>query len=109
MTKEIVIKFVVEGIEIGSGTVFVENSATQTSSVEDSFYDTLRKHNKSWIIEAEEEEKSAIIDHLTSQQEDNLKEAHAKDYHGTDDDMPDAYEDWLTSLESVDLKSILGL
>lgn len=27
--------------------------------------------------------------------EDFLKDWHAKYYHGTDDDMPDAYEAWL--------------
>jgi hypothetical protein len=30
--------------------------------------------------------------------EEFLKEQHAKDYHGTDDDMPDAYEAWLEQL-----------
>jgi hypothetical protein len=29
---------------------------------------------------------------------DFLKEAHAKDYTGTDDDMPDAFESWLMNL-----------
>lgn len=24
-----------------------------------------------------------------------LQEIHAKDYHGTDDDMPDAFEKWI--------------
>lgn len=27
--------------------------------------------------------------------EEFLREKHAKDYHGTDDDMPDAFEKWL--------------
>ena len=31
--------------------------------------------------------------------EDYLKEIHAKDYHGTDDDMPDSYDAWLTELD----------
>ena len=30
-----------------------------------------------------------------------LREKHAKDYHGTDDDMVDAHEDWLCN-KSVD-------
>ncbi len=31
--------------------------------------------------------------------EDFLKECHAEDYIGTDDEMPEAYENWLTQLE----------
>ena len=31
--------------------------------------------------------------------EDFLKEQHAKNYIGTDDDMPDAFDDWLTELD----------
>lgn len=31
--------------------------------------------------------------------EDFLKEKHAADYHGTDDDMPDAFEAWLERLQ----------
>lgn len=33
--------------------------------------------------------------------EDYLREIHAKNYNGTDDDMPDAYEHWLGN-EEVD-------
>lgn len=29
---------------------------------------------------------------------DTLKDAHAKSYHGTDDDMPDAFDAWLVEL-----------
>lgn len=31
--------------------------------------------------------------------EDFLKVKHAEDYHGTDDDMPDAFDNWLTELQ----------
>jgi len=31
--------------------------------------------------------------------EDYLKEIHAQDYHGTDDDMPDAFEEWASELD----------
>ena len=31
--------------------------------------------------------------------EDFLKEQHAEGYIGTDDDMPDAFEDWVSNLE----------
>lgn len=35
--------------------------------------------------------------------EDYLKSVHAEDYHGTDDDMPDAYEAWLDQLGIYEL------
>lgn len=35
--------------------------------------------------------------------EDFLKEKHAEDYHGTDDDMPDAFEAWVTDMQVDDL------
>ena len=31
--------------------------------------------------------------------EDYLREIHAKDYHGTDDNMPDSFESWVSNLE----------
>lgn len=31
--------------------------------------------------------------------EEYLKLVHAEDYHGTDDDMPDAFDDWLGELD----------
>lgn len=35
--------------------------------------------------------------------EDYLKEVHAKQYHGLDDDMPDDYENWLSELGLEDV------
>lgn len=35
--------------------------------------------------------------------ENYLKEIHAEDYHGTDDDMTDAFESWLVELQVDDL------
>ncbi len=35
--------------------------------------------------------------------EDFLKEEHAEDYHGTDDDMPDAFEAWVERLTMDEL------
>ena len=32
-----------------------------------------------------------------------LQDIHAQDYHGTDDDMPDDFERWLTELQVDDL------
>lgn len=34
--------------------------------------------------------------------EDYLREVHAQDYRGTDDDMPDAYEAWVCDLSADD-------
>jgi hypothetical protein len=35
--------------------------------------------------------------------EEFLQDIHARDYHGTDDDMPEAYEAWLTDLQVDDI------
>ncbi|UPJ35833.1 hypothetical protein IVB45_02135 [Bradyrhizobium sp. 4] len=56
---------------------------------------------------ADEQEKSALFENLTVTQEEQLKEAHAKNYHGTDDDMSDAYEAWLENLTLDELKDRL--
>lgn len=50
----------------------------------------------------------AVVDNLTSEQEDKLKAVHAEDYHGTDDDMPDAFEHWLGNLSAEEIKSIIA-
>ena len=34
--------------------------------------------------------------------EDFLKDVHAEDYHGTDDDMPDNFDTWLSNLQVED-------
>lgn len=51
----------------------------------------------------------AIIDNLTAEQEDTLKNIHAEQYHGTDDEMPDDYENWLMELSVMDLEAYLEL
>lgn len=56
-----------------------------------------------------EERKEQIIDNLTDEQEDVLKNIHAEEYHGTDDDMPDDYERWLTNINLMDLEAYLEL
>lgn len=35
--------------------------------------------------------------------EDFLKEKHAEDYHGIDDDMPDDFDNWLAGLQVDDI------
>lgn len=107
MTKEYEMRFVVDGRDIGGGTITVMEGRVLTEGLEENFYAALRKNEKGFIEEAEEEEKSHIIDNLLPLQEDKLKEAHGEDYIGTDDDMPDAYESWLMDLSLEDLKKIL--
>jgi len=49
--------------------------------------------------------------------EEYLQEIHAQDYHGTDDDMPDSFDEWLTDLQVDDViayanrwgRTLLGL
>jgi len=108
MTKEYLITFNIEGIGGGSSYITVEDGKLSTISAEDEFYSILRKVEKAMIKDAEDEERSSIIDTLTKEQEEKLKEAHMKQYIGTDDDAPDDYEDWLTNdLSLDDLKLIL--
>ena len=35
--------------------------------------------------------------------EEYLKETHAKQYHGTDDDMPDCFEEWLSNHDTQEI------
>lgn len=51
--------------------------------------------------------KANIIDNLTSDQEDTLKNIHAENYTGTDDDMSENYERWLMDLTLMDLEAYL--
>ena len=36
--------------------------------------------------------------------EQYLQEIHAKDYHGLDDDMPDAYNAWVSELDAKEIQ-----
>lgn len=91
----------------GTSNIFVIDGKLDYSSAEEHFYEIIRKWESDCLKkEAEEEEKEFIIDHLTDAQETVLKDAHAKEYHGTDDDMPDAYEDWLMDLDLDSLKTL---
>ncbi len=101
------IEFNMDGITIGSAFVTVSNGKLNTSNLEDEFYSMLRKNTKSIIAEVEADQKIEIVDRLTSAQEEILKAKHAEDYHGTDDDMPDAYESWLEDLSVAELAQIL--
>ena len=107
MEKDFEIEFLINGVKCGNSYLTVMDGKLLTEGAEEEFYAVLRKNEKSLLQEAAGEERSNIIDHLTSEQEDKLKEAHAKEYHGTDDDMPDAFESWLEDLWLDELKTIL--
>lgn len=101
-------EFVINGVTCGSGFLTVRDGKLSTEDAEEEFFKTLRKNEKSLIEEAQEEERSNIVDGLTPEQESKLKEEHAKDYHGTDDDMTDAFEGWFEELSVEEIKTILA-
>lgn len=105
--KDFEIKFIIDDEEVGSSVLTVLNGELHTSSAEDEFYSVIRKNSKSLIEKAEELEREKIIDNLTKEKEEILKDEHSKNYIGTDDDMPDAYEDWLMGLSLKELKDYL--
>lgn len=63
----------------------------QTNIVSDALYAGIKLQKK-----IQEEKKRQTF-------EDFLREQHAEDYHGTDDDMPDAYDAWVSSLDGGDV------
>jgi len=50
-----------------------------------------------------------IINNLTTEQEEVLKDIHGENYMGTDDDMPEAYDNWLVEQTLMDLDKYLEL
>ncbi len=107
--KELEIEISVDGRPLqGTSTIFVKDGKVDYSLAEEHFYEIVRKWEKQWLKEAEEEELESIIDNLTSEQEEKLKNVHAEDYHGTDDDMPDDYENWLMDLDLDTIKKIIN-
>jgi hypothetical protein len=97
-------------IFIGDDTELVECAEHNPAYRDAPSVDELLTHlGKVTGFDAADAERSAIIDNLTSEQEDKLNEAHAEHYRGTDDDMPDAFVGWLEDLSLDELKSILSL
>lgn len=76
-------------------------------SYNDEHYDS-RRDEEITDEECEENLKEILMDNLTELQEDKLKQEHAQHYTGTDDEMPDAYENWLYKLSSEEIKSIIN-
>lgn len=108
MTKNFPITITIEDVGYTTSYLQVTDGIVSTELAEEDFYKLLRKTEKALIKDVEEEERSQIIATLTPAQEEKLKEVHMKDYRGTDDDAPDAYDEWLMSDVSLEeLKSIL--
>lgn len=105
--KDVTMEFLIDGVSAGSGVLMVRNGVLNSEDAEEEFNKTIRKQSLHLVQEAAEEEQSNIVDALKPEDEEKLKAVHAKDYHGTDDDMSDAYEDWLTDLSLEELKEIL--
>ncbi len=55
--KEIEIEFLADGVKVGSGFVVVSEGYFDISNAEDNFYSMIRKNEKSWTEEAQEEAK----------------------------------------------------
>lgn len=106
--KRLEVEIKIDGTPLqGTSTIVIKDGIVDYSLAEEHLYEIIRKWEKDWIKEWQEEYKESIIDNLTAEQEDKLRDAHAKDYHGTDDDMPDDYEGWLMEQDYQDLKEIL--
>lgn len=106
--KEIEVEIRIDGVQCqGTSTIFVKDGVVDYSNAEEHFYEIIRKWENDWIKEAQEEEKEFIISNLTSEQEEILKYKHAINYHGTDDDTPDDYDNWLIDLSLDELKEFL--
>jgi len=69
--------------------------------------ETCNNCNGTGLEEDNELVKSRIVDNLTQEQETKLKEEHSKSYTGTDDDMPNKFEEWLVELSLDELLKIL--
>ena len=103
------IDFYIGGVKVGGSTISKspDDKHLDTQAAEDEFYAILRKHEASILEEAADYERSYIIDHLTSEQEDKLGEECMKNYHGSKDGWEDAYENFLEDLSLDELKAIL--
>lgn len=108
MTREYLVSVNIEGIGGTTSYITVTNGKVMQEPVVEEFYALLRKCEKSLIKDAAEQEKSDVVDTLKPADEAKLKEAHMAQYHGTDDDAPDDYENWLEDLDVHELKKIIN-
>ncbi len=55
----------------------------------------------------EDSNKEEVINNLLESDWDTLKDIHAKNYTGTDDEMSDRFEDWIYDLSSEEIIELL--
>lgn len=48
-----------------------------------------------------------LLEQLITENEDLLQDIHAENYMGTDDDMPDAFENWITNLTLEEVQAYI--
>lgn len=107
--KTVEVEFMMDGVPAGKGFIFIRDGAYDTEDAETEFYKSLRGMEKTLRSEWEAEYKEFILENLTKEQEEILKDIHAKSYVGTDDDMPDEYENFLYELDLDELLDYLKL
>jgi len=54
-------------------------------------------------------ENDALLEQLIQDNEGKLQDIHAKNYMGTDDDMPDEFDNWLADLSVQEVCDMLGI
>jgi hypothetical protein len=65
-----------------------------------------RERQEEWQ-DAENAKLENLIDNLSEEDEEKLKDAHADQYIGLDDDMPEDYENWFMGLNRLEIENIL--
>ena len=101
MEKEI--EFIIDGQKAGGGTLFIENGEIDTTSAEESFWKAVRYSRQQLL----DEEREYIMDNLTKEQEEKLKDAHFKDYHGDKEHYEDSFDGYLSDIELDTLKEVI--
>lgn len=76
-------------------------------------YKELENVNKPYMMKdglhaLSKEHKHSLAEILTEEQEELLRDVHAENYMGTDDDMTESYERWLMNLKEDEIINIIG-
>lgn len=83
--------------------------ASQGKSFDKTTKEIIKSVYEKLVAKNTEDEKESIIENLTDKQTELLQNKHAEDYMGTDDDMPDSFEEYLVNISLEDLKNILSI
>jgi hypothetical protein len=106
MNKEFNFEIKIDGGMVKTGFITIHDDGTyDTSDAEESFFKALRQQEKFLKQDAFEEFKEKLI----AENEDRLQEIHAENYMGTDDDMPDEFDNWICDLDYGELKELLKI